>query len=666
MESGFEMDFAGTERVLKRKVKAISIRKGKKGKKTKQVRNDSNDSFAEINKLSKGSNGTTPLEIHQNAQDNEEQEEVLFAAPRRARSRNSLGQHQNSPKNEKDLNLGTEDDNQIADDLLSNDNHVSKSDSLFDEKHVDEEEYNDLALKDGYSPTENEEYTNNFLRRLEKTQTELLEKKAAIRTPLAVQRNRRRSLGTPSASSLPMSISEAWNFYLETLPVDFFSSAEARFEVSDPLVKGRSGYAGLVLNPQNNNDMREMFNIRWKSKADLGQPLGTFEQFRIVVGQYSRFVVAAGLCTANSLCERGCLYRVACSYSAIQAFIRHFDLRAAAGTVMNKAFHLHRLCAFADAYFGRVHNAEKQGNIDVIAEYLQGAQKAFKTESRKMATLRKAEETRIGSGCYLTEQDIQLYGNKAIDILHDIVDQFREVHSEKGHGGVVEELASTKGLLNKWFINFVSALMLHGGGQRPQVYTILQAPKKIDLSVLRKSAKETTAFTIKVSCEKRLRAIDLPEVLFPRKVFKSLNFHVNYVLPALHMKLNIPEEDPRTRCLLLHTKRGEELESSNITRSIRTFLKAFDPELGNVTSMTLRASFATAMLEKHRRGESLAQLSEDEFIEYLAKIMNTSSEQLKETYIATSGKSYKICAEMMFSLLETGGCTEADSDLDVF
>jgi len=84
--------------------------------------------------------------------------------------------------------------------------------------------------------------------------------------------------------------------------------------------------------------------------------------------------------------------------------------------------------------------------------------------------------------------------------------------------------------------------------------------------------------------------------------------------------------------------------------------------------MTLRASFATEMLQRHRKGEILPGMDEDDFIEYLAKIMNTSSEQLKETYIASDGISFKVCAEIMCGLLErsnpnTGG---EDRDLDLF
>lgn len=131
---------------------------------------------------------------------------------------------------------------------------------------------------------------------------------------------------------------------------------------------------------------------------------------------------------------------------------------------MNKAFHLHRLCAFADSYYGKLSDLGKIRMLETTSEYLHSTQKAFKTESRRMASLRKEEDNRIGAGCYLTEQDIQLYRNKSLDILHHVVSDFRGLRRKKSHVAILDKFLSTKGLLNKWFINFMSGLMSHGVG----------------------------------------------------------------------------------------------------------------------------------------------------------------------------------------------------------
>ena len=147
-----------------------------------------------------------------------------------------------------------------------------------------------------------------------------------------------------SSSDFPTSIEGRWEIVVEKLPAKFFSSAEARFEINKQVSKGKSAYVGLALDHKNNFDIEEIYGIRWRSKADLGQNMGTYDQFRLVVGQYARFAVAAKLANIIELWEKGQLYGIICHFKAVKAFIRQFELRASAGTVMNKAFHLGILC----------------------------------------------------------------------------------------------------------------------------------------------------------------------------------------------------------------------------------------------------------------------------------------------------------------------------------
>ena len=56
------------------------------------------------------------------------------------------------------------------------------------------------------------------------------------------------------------------------------------------------------------------------------------------------------------------------------------------------------------------------------------------------------------------------------------------------------------------------------------------------------------------------------------------------------------------------------------------------------------------------------------FLQYLAKLMNTSSEQLKETYVASNGKSFEACAEIVRGIIDGKEKVRSynDNDLEVF
>ncbi len=117
-----------------------------------------------------------------------------------------------------------------------------------------------------------------------------------------------------------------WEAYLETLEDEFFTSTEARLEEIDHLPRVKSAYQGLLMNEKNCDDMKTMFQIRWESRVALGQSLGTYDQFRVVVGQFSRFSVALRLCSAPKLCRKGSLFDLVCNMSAVKAFIGFFQV----------------------------------------------------------------------------------------------------------------------------------------------------------------------------------------------------------------------------------------------------------------------------------------------------------------------------------------------------
>lgn len=512
-------------------------------------------------------------------------------------------------------------------------------------------------------------FTNSFLQRLARSQAKILSQRAERRNPRVIKKSswNRSATSIAEMKNPKLRMRAFWARYVESLPANFFTSKEARLELTTRVVKGKAAYQGVPVTPENNPDMQRIYDQSWRSREDLGQPMGTFQQFRIVVGQYCRFAIAAGMCRPAQICNRGILCDILCSMPAVQAFMQYFEIRSAAGTVMNKAHHLVRLGRYAVQYYKQQNCSLQEGQMIAVLEYLRGVAKVFKTETRRQASMRKKSDTRVGSGLYLPESDIQSFSNKAIDKLNDLVRSSERYFRTQGVEGVKQFFLKEKQIRRKWNLNFLSALMFHGGGQRPQVYTLLEAPQLGEFSELAEEAKRNGVFSLKLSFEKRVRNSDLPYVLFPRVIFRFVKFHVEFVLPALHKKHEFSDGDARKQCLLLHTENGFALSTPQVTACIRKFLTSVDPELRKVSTMTLRASYATMMINRYRRKETLAHLDEEKFLEYLAKLMNTSSEQLRDTYISTEGETVQACAEMITGIMDGNeGNDDSDDDFLVF
>ena len=223
-----------------------------------------------------------------------------------------------------------------------------------------------------------------------------------------------------------MRIKQHWEVYLEKLSTSFFNLREARLEQSEQATKGKPAYQGVSVTPQNNPDMKCIYEISWKSREYLGQPMGTFEQFRVVFGQYARSAIASGMFRPSQLYKKGILCDALCRLPAVRAFIRYFEIRSVAGTVMNKAFHFLLLARYATIYFTERNGSVQQSQILNIIEYLKRVSRVLKSEFRRLASVRKEEEARDGSGLYSQEGDMAMFANKSVDELNGLI------HSTKG------------------------------------------------------------------------------------------------------------------------------------------------------------------------------------------------------------------------------------------
>ncbi len=121
-------------------------------------------------------------------------------------------------------------------------------------------------------------------------------------------------------------------------------------------------------------------------------------------------------------------------------------------------------------------------------------------------------------------------------------------------------------------------------------------------------------FALNVCIEERMRCADLPKVWILLALFHSLQFHVTLLFLSLHKRLIIGGSDPKHGLLFLHTNTGDPLEIHDVTRTIRTFLTRQDPEQSFISTITLRASFKTAMIANLRRNKNFWGFTEDKFL----------------------------------------------------
>ncbi len=68
------------------------------------------------------------------------------------------------------------------------------------------------------------------------------------------------------------------------------------------------------------------------------------------------------------------------------------------------------------------------------------------------------------------------------------------------------------------------------------------------------------------------------------------------------------------------------------------------------------------MLRRFREKKAFPGIKEKEFISYLAKVMNTSDEQIRETYVATEREDFAtVAAKLTMDINETSDMSGTDT-----
>jgi hypothetical protein len=144
--------------------------------------------------------------------------------------------------------------------------------------------------------------------------------------------------------------------------------------------------------------------------------------------------------------------------------------------------------------------------------------------------------------------------------------------------------------------------------------------------------------------EKTPRGTFYPGIVFTSEARAFFIMYIRLVRPAIMRTTVGVRSDALNpgRTFMVHTETGRALTGENIRNTLRYYvggLGGLKRDLTFVTVMTLRASFASVMFHSFRKGKFPGRTSDD-FLCELAEIMNTSTEMLRTTYIATNGKEF--------------------------
>ncbi|KAI0558432.1 hypothetical protein FGB62_211g017 [Gracilaria domingensis] len=460
---------------------------------------------------------------------------------------------------------------------------------------------------------------------------------------------------------------------------DYFRSKNAMLRDLDIRVrKGSIGYPGLKISVANCPDLEEVYMLRFKTKELLHtRGSGSFSVFRSIVGQFVRWAIASGKLPLFDGWKRLALFRLLKEEHLVRCFVNYFIRIASFNTIASKCNVLRIMCQYASV---RMADMEDRNQIARVEMYLGTAFNAAKGGARESTRKLQSAEERIKNQTIVSRKQIEKGVNVARSQLNGMIESFSATACKLSRRAAVKEMMQTKGLLDKWCINFLALIALTGGGQRPQAYARLQCPSDftLDECIDEELRNPKGLFEMKTFREKTARALDVPNINFPRLIMPYVAFHVDLVRPMIlrRRKLPLTTSFKRNRPLLLHSRTGVLLKSSHISRTIKTFMTSVHSSLTSVTAMTLRTSFATAMLHDYRRGKFTKdgqEMNEDKFLGLVAKQMNTSVEQLRGTYMASRSSDFKEVTAIMtkhFCMImgedsgdEDDGASESDDEL---
>jgi hypothetical protein len=410
----------------------------------------------------------------------------------------------------------------------------------------------------------------------------------------------------------------------------------------EPLQPGEVAYVSVGLSEKNNADLQHIYNTIYKPKAMRGQPIHGFVNLRSAAGQYARLCISLELVRAEDLYKPGELFSLIILEHPIQLYVYFFQARARATTINGKLHHLKVLAEFAENYFSD--QLDKKTLAHVAVKRLLGYQRAEKVQIRR--GLGRSLDQRVAEGKYMVHADFVHFRKIAAEELGRIFTGI-EAETESEAIQVICNSPDWKSIVDKWCINFLMYLMFSAHGQRTQVYAHLLVPSHTQIE-----AWNTHQISLAVQWDKIPRSLECPGVILPGKAKNFMLFDIYVVRESLLRKLGQRDQTGEAPTLLLNTRHGGPLKTSEIGSTLRSFLTRHDPELRTVTPTTLRYSYASIMFDKFKSGKVGSSQTAEEYLENLGKLMNTSVEMLRQHYIATDRTTFSRVVRTMAQAFE--------------
>ncbi len=474
------------------------------------------------------------------------------------------------------------------------------------------------------------------------------------------------------------SIPEKWSVYLNGLfevEPDFLTSDEAKMISSTALRQGITSYRRLVLNDANCEDVLEVFRLMFKAKAAQGFSNAGYSHFLTAVGQFARMRCAmeADECERElmllEMCNEGNLFKLVASLDHVELFLDYFEARSSSSaTCLGKSAQLLKLSTAARRFYERKGDSRTVANIERVIDKLHSCHSAYKQATRRQSRQKKSLEKRKAEGVMMLPKDFLSCRTTAVNKLTGLMSTIRRLKVQQSQQESDLRLMRDEALMSVWCINMLAVMMICCGGQRPQVFCQIQRPTGRDFNRFQSQSSDKCYIELHTVLEKTSRALDMPFVPFPSSLLGILRFHVEEILPVLDRKrenlarVHNREESFSAKCLLLHSKRGLRLSTKQVTDTLRLFLFNVNPKLAKMSTMNLRSSYATMMLHAHREGRIFKDEAEGTFLEFLGKAMNTSVEQLRDTYASVVNEDYSIIANAITNSLNKIVISEQDED----